>query len=88
MREVEEEVRRQVPLTFTPLFNFVDLEYADDTVLVAKTANTARVALASLVDRAGSRGLALNKGKTVELAMNSDLPVAYPDGEVVKRADK
>eukprot|EP00969_Alexandrium_andersonii_P137989 6102895-Alexandrium_andersonii.AAC.1 len=52
MNEVAEEVRASLPLSFTPLFNFVDLEYADDTVIVAKTVTTANLALASLLDKA------------------------------------
>eukprot|EP00969_Alexandrium_andersonii_P128136 5661819-Alexandrium_andersonii.AAC.1 len=70
----------------TPMFNFCDLEFADDTTLVAKTAEAATLVLRSLEREAAKVGLRLNKSKCVELAINSDQPVFFLSGDRVPRA--
>eukprot|EP00969_Alexandrium_andersonii_P200677 8865211-Alexandrium_andersonii.AAC.1 len=70
----------------TPVFNFCDLEFADDTTLVAKTAESATLTLRALETEAAKVGLKLNKSKCVEMAINSDLPVHFLFGGRVPRA--
>eukprot|EP00969_Alexandrium_andersonii_P276864 12237970-Alexandrium_andersonii.AAC.1 len=83
---VKDTLKREIPLAMTPMFNFCDLEFADDTTLVAKTAEAATLVLRSL-EREGARvGLRLNKSKCVELAINSDQPVFFLSGDRVPRA--
>eukprot|EP00969_Alexandrium_andersonii_P099286 4379350-Alexandrium_andersonii.AAC.1 len=66
-----------------PVFNFCDLEFADDTTLVAKTAESAMLILRVLETEAAKVGLKLNKSKRVEMAINSDLPVLFLSGDRV-----
>eukprot|EP00969_Alexandrium_andersonii_P218851 9665721-Alexandrium_andersonii.AAC.1 len=70
MDEVEASLREAIPLAYTPVFSFHDIEYADDTVIVAKTARVANHIMKELQRRARSRGLELNKEKTHELSIN------------------
>eukprot|EP00969_Alexandrium_andersonii_P199628 8817611-Alexandrium_andersonii.AAC.1 len=79
MSEVEAELKALVPHAYTPIFSFADIEYADDTVLVAKTSRVAEILLHSLERHAGARGLELNKDKTIELPLNTTetVPVSY-----------
>eukprot|EP00969_Alexandrium_andersonii_P073056 3223530-Alexandrium_andersonii.AAC.1 len=72
-----------MPLALTPVFSYPDVEYADDTVIIAKVAEAATMALQALQEKASHRGLFLNMGKTKEVAMNSDLRVT-PQGTEVK----
>eukprot|EP00969_Alexandrium_andersonii_P296818 13116224-Alexandrium_andersonii.AAC.1 len=88
MSEVEGDVKREHPLGLTPVFAFPDVEYADDTVIIAKVAHVASFALASLQRRAAPRGLFLNKSKTKELVLNSDLRVTFLDGSLVPTSDR
>eukprot|EP00969_Alexandrium_andersonii_P030965 1351896-Alexandrium_andersonii.AAC.1 len=87
MEGVEKDLRTKMPLALTPIFSYPDIEYADDTVIIAKVADAATTALQALQERAASRGLFLNMGKTKEVAMNSDLRVRFLSGEVVPRVD-
>ena len=36
MQDVEERVRREHPMATTPIMSVLELEYADDTVLMAR----------------------------------------------------
>eukprot|EP00969_Alexandrium_andersonii_P257729 11395160-Alexandrium_andersonii.AAC.1 len=88
MDEVEMALRASIPLALTPVFSFGDIEYADDTVIVAKTAKVANFILRTLQKKAGERGLELNKEKTAELAINSDEKIFFEDGTEVPRQDQ
>eukprot|EP00969_Alexandrium_andersonii_P268214 11852310-Alexandrium_andersonii.AAC.1 len=83
---VKDTLKREIPLAMTPLFNFCDLEFADDTTIVAKTAEAASLVLCSLEKEGARVGLRLNKSKCVELAINSDQPVFFLSGDRVPRA--
>eukprot|EP00969_Alexandrium_andersonii_P100218 4420841-Alexandrium_andersonii.AAC.1 len=80
MAEAEASLMEKVPLATTPVFSFADVEYADDTVIVVKTAEIASTLLQSLQTAAGERGLALNLDKTCEISINSDQRVVFLDG--------
>eukprot|EP00969_Alexandrium_andersonii_P030570 1333409-Alexandrium_andersonii.AAC.1 len=65
----------------------MDVEFADDTVLISRTAESATVLLAEVQAEARRYGLELNAGKTQEVAMNSDQKVYFEDGTPVPRVD-
>ena len=86
MHDVETRIRDEHPLATTPTFRLMDLEYADDTALIARTAEIAGKLLQYTEDEAAKYGLKLNRSKTVRLAYNSDEPVRFADGTEVPRA--
>ena len=53
----------EYPLATKPVFTCLGMEYADDTVLVARTADIATKLLQSTQRRARPYGLSLNKEK-------------------------
>jgi len=64
--------------------NFTELLYADDTVLVTRSARSMQTLLHA-VQHAGRRiGLTLNKDKTNMLIMNDNGQVTFEDGSLVK----
>eukprot|EP00969_Alexandrium_andersonii_P274401 12127629-Alexandrium_andersonii.AAC.1 len=63
MNKVQQELTEQMPLALTPIFSFPDIEYADDTVIIAKVAEAATLALKALQKHARARGLQLNMKK-------------------------
>ena len=56
------------------------LEYADDTVLLARTAEIAEKLLRVTEREAAKYGLSLNKGKPCRLAYNAQEHVRFVDG--------
>jgi len=64
------------------------LEYADDTVLIAKAAAIATTVLGELEEEASKYGLALNRDKTSRLALHSEEVVRFRDGTAVPRAGR
>eukprot|EP00969_Alexandrium_andersonii_P296090 13085902-Alexandrium_andersonii.AAC.1 len=82
------EVKGWEPLSTTPVFSVLDIEYADDTVVMAKTARVAQRFLISLEVIAARFGLHLNKTKTLELAINSDQRLSFLDGTLVPRKEQ
>eukprot|EP00969_Alexandrium_andersonii_P133907 5922399-Alexandrium_andersonii.AAC.1 len=72
-----------IPYSTTPVFSFLDVEYADETVIVAKSRKTAQTFLRVLQQTARTFGLELNKTKTVHLQLNSELDVQFDDDTIV-----
>ena len=86
MQDVETRVRGEHPMATTPAFPVMDLEYADDTVLIAVTTEIAQKLLQYTEEEASKYGLHLNRGKTVRLAYNTDEIVKFADGTPVPRS--
>jgi len=87
MHDVETRVRAEHPLATTPAMGVLDLEYADDTALIARTAEIATALLRSTETEAGRYGLRLNKEKTCRLAFNSEEVVRFATGEEVPKVE-
>ena len=87
MQDAEARVRGEHELLTTPTFSVVDLEYADDTVLISRTAEIAGKLLQYTEEEAAKYGLLINRKKTLRLAYNSEEPVFYSDGDPVPRAN-
>ena len=88
MADVEAAVRSRHPMLTTPVVPCVDIEYADDTVLLARTAQIASELLGEVEEQAAKYGLALNRGKTVLLTVNSEELVRFRDGSVLPRSQR
>ena len=88
MQDVEKEVRREHQLATTPIMSVMDLEYADDTALLARSAEIAKKLLTATERIAVLYGLKLNRSKTCRLAYNSEEEVTFDDGTPVPRAKK
>ena len=86
MTDVEANIREEHPLATAPAFKLMGLEYADDTVLIARTAEIAGKLLQYTEEEAAKRGLKLNRDKTARLAYNTEEPVKFSDGSLVPRA--
>ena len=85
MVDVERAVRRDHPMATTPVMSVMDLEYADDTALLARTAEIAGKILGATEREAAKYGLKLNRSKTCRLAYNSEEVVQFGDGTPVPR---
>eukprot|EP00969_Alexandrium_andersonii_P009508 415795-Alexandrium_andersonii.AAC.1 len=66
MEGVERALRARMPLALTPIFAYPDIGCADDTVIIAKVAEAAAIALHELQASAAQSGLHLNLEKTKE----------------------
>jgi len=88
MFDVERRVRGQHPLATTPAIGILDLEYADDTALIARTTEIANALLRAVQEEAVRYGLHLNKDKTCRLAYNTEEQVRLADGTEVPRVDE
>jgi len=88
MSDAVDKVREQHPMATTPMIPVMDLEHADDTVLVARTSEIATKLLGATESEAGKYGLRLNKGKVKRLAYGSDEIIRYADGAPVIRVEK
>jgi len=78
MRDAVSDARVERPLATTPVIPVMDLECADDTVLIARTSDTAEALLANVVRRAAPYGQQLNEDKTRRIACGTDEQVRYP----------
>ena len=87
MHDVEARVREEHPMATTPAMPFMDLEYADDTALIAKTAEIATKLLRYTEEEAARYGLKINRKKTFRLAYNSGEGVTFADGQEVPRVE-
>ena len=88
MEDVEAEVRRDHPMATTPIMSVMDLEYADDTVLLAGSAEVARLLIAATEKEAAKYGLKLNRDKTCRLAYNTAEEICFEDGTKIPRVKK
>eukprot|EP00969_Alexandrium_andersonii_P249739 11037301-Alexandrium_andersonii.AAC.1 len=73
MSDAEALLRSRRDLILTPVVPFFDIEYADDTAIVARSAPLADDALAAIIEVAALFGLTINRSKTKLLSMGSDL---------------
>ena len=87
MQDVEGRLREEHPLATTPAMPILDLEYADDTALIAKTAEIAEKLLRYTQEEAAKYGLQINRDKTFRLAYNSEEEITYTDGTKVPRVE-
>jgi len=84
MHDVETRVRTEHPLAITPAVPTLHLDFADDTVLMGKTAETVEAELASTEEIAASCAMKPNRAKVKLLAHGTDDPVKYADGNPEK----
>ena len=66
MKEVEDEAQSEHPMATLPIMSALDLECADDAVLMARPAEVATKRIAATERIAGKCGLKLNRGKRSE----------------------
>eukprot|EP00969_Alexandrium_andersonii_P111495 4924380-Alexandrium_andersonii.AAC.1 len=82
MEDVNAQMREEFPFARTPMINFLDLEFADDTVLVARADYIAQRTLRLLEDTAAYYGLRLNYDKTYVLSLHSERRISFRNGEL------
>jgi len=88
MHDAVGRVRQAHPFAVTPIMPVLDMEYADDTVLIARTAEVAKRLLWETELEAGKYGMALNRAKVKRIAYGSEEEIAHADGQAVKRVEK
>ena len=71
-----EGLYQHVPWTFSAEHPLTDLEFADDTVLMARTQATLHRLVHLLQHLAAQRGLSLNQHKCQLLLLNTTLPIS------------
>ena len=71
------------PLSVTPQIPFFDVEFANDTVLIARTQQHIQDLLWFVQDEASKYNLHLNTDKTKLIIYNSEATVAFRDGTLV-----
>ena len=83
--DVEQEYLRRHPLAVTPQIPFFDVEFADDTVLIARTQENMQTLLLLVQEEAAKYNLHLNRDKTKLILYNSDASIHFQDGSQVQR---
>ena len=78
------EVFQRLPLSYKPKnprgFPYSELLYADDTLLVGKSALQLETLLHTLETTAGEYGLTLNSSKSVHIPINSSRRITFASG--------
>ena len=69
-RDVELDYLRRHPLSVTPQIPFFDVEFADDTVLIARTQEHMQTLLSLVQTEAAKYNLQLNLSKTKRILYN------------------
>eukprot|EP00969_Alexandrium_andersonii_P371042 15478634-Alexandrium_andersonii.AAC.1 len=83
MKDVEVLARECRPLIGAPPLQALDVEFADDTVLVARDHTAAQLLLHLLESEARGYGLRINTDKTAHMSINSAARVSFASGELV-----
>jgi len=86
MHDATARVRQRHSFVVTPMMPTLNLESADDTVLIARTAEIASGLLHEVEVEAAKYGLHLNEPKTCRIARDSKETVHFADGTPVPRA--
>jgi hypothetical protein len=94
MHDVHQDVREEyghIPHTHTARDPLIDLEYADDTLLLSRSTKLMNTLLHSIQNRASRFGMILNIEKTLLVTMNKpeveQNTVTFIDGTPVKRVN-
>ena len=74
------------PLSVAPQIPFFDIEYADDTVLIARTGEHMQDLLRFVQNETSKHNLHLNMDKTKLILYNSDNSIAFRDGSLIQQA--
>ena len=83
--DVQTKYLAKHPLSVTPQIPFFDIEFADDTVLIARTREHMQDLLWYVQDEASKYNLHLNMDKTKLVLYNSDASIAFRDGSLVQQ---
>ena len=82
--DVEKEYLRRHPLSVTPQIAFLDVEFADDTVLIARTQENMQTFLLLVQAEAAKYNLHFNLDKTKLILYNSEASIYFQDGSQVQ----
>eukprot|EP00969_Alexandrium_andersonii_P287297 12701203-Alexandrium_andersonii.AAC.1 len=85
MKDVEVLARECRPLIGAPPLQALDVEFADDTVLIARDSTAAQMLLNLLEAEASGYGLRINKDKTAHMSLNSAARISFASGEPVPK---
>ena len=83
--DVRSKYKSKHPLATTPQLPFFDIEFADDTVLVARTQEQMQGLLLLVQQEAEKYDLHLNLNKTKLVLYNSDASVIFSNGDPVPK---
>ena len=83
--DVQLQYLRKHPLAATPRLPFFDIEFADDTVLIARTQEHMQDLLLMVQQEAAKYNLHLNLDKTKLIVYNSDATKLFSNGDPVPR---
>lgn len=83
--DVQSRYLTKHPLSVTPQIPFFDIEFADDTVLIARTGEHMQDLLWYVQDEASKYNLHLNLDKTKLILYNSDTSIAFRYGSLVQQ---
>ena len=77
---MHEELKGKLDWGFVDLINFMEIIYADDTLLVGKRAKELNLMLQAIEKHSSRYGMRLNKGKCVSLEMNTKANIKFSNG--------
>ena len=83
--DVQQQYLRKHPLANTPRLPFFDVEFADDTVLIARTQEQMQDLLLIVQEEAAKYNLHLNLDKTKLILYNSEGKIFFSNGDPVPR---
>ena len=86
IHDVDQQLSTPLPYCFAASVPYYDIEYADDTLLIARTAQRLQEILTAVETQSAKYGMSLNTSKTSALAMNAlqDPRVTFLDGSHLK----
>ena len=74
------------PLAVTPTVSMLDIEFADDTVLISRNCEHLQTLLQIVQTEAAKYNLRLNHGKCKLVSYNSQVEINFTDGSKVPKA--
>ena len=86
--DIHEDVDRKIDNHGLDHFNWWELIYADDTMLVGHRARELNILIKAIENASDKYNLKLNYGKCNYIAMNGKAHIHFSDGELMKRVDK
>jgi len=88
MHDVHEELEGKLNNGRFDFIDFMEILYADDTLLIGDNAKILNLLIAAIEKHSERYGMKLNKNKCVHISMNCKAKIKFSDGKEMKSADE
>jgi len=86
--DVHEELEGKLNNVRFDFIDFMEILYADDTLLIGDNAKILNLLIAAIEKHSERYGMKLNKNKCVHISMNCKAKIKFSDGKEMKSADE